>query len=340
MGLCCAWNLIFDQLSCQLKRPRSRQHSARLAMKSLNWRDPSSWPGALLSAPPSLHPAWLLLLFGSCLPESERAIERQFCCISRSEERVLLGGRWDIIRRNDLFGSDFGGLLPAETPIMPLQIALLRHPRIPIWQASTLPQPKVAINGLPARVFVLRGFYWFRFSRYQRFCRVLLSLPPPHPYSPLRGLVCFSISIYDMCDSLTELNICWLRGGSKFSFFRSFFREESKFVSPIFKLFKGKVKTTQSLDIHCTRRCFPFICHLSPSSNQGRYLVLNKRSQLLWLTGFDCRFCIIEGPETVQDFAKMELQEIQDNIRSRRNKIFLHMEEATHKMANLFLSLR
>nr|QPF50038.1 chloroplast Or2 protein [Daucus carota] len=38
-------------------------------------------------------------------------------------------------------------------------------------------------------------------------------------------------------------------------------------------------------------------------------------------------FCIIEGPETVQDFAKMEIQEIQDNIRSRRNKIFLHMEE-------------
>ncbi|XP_034710064.1 protein ORANGE-GREEN, chloroplastic-like [Vitis riparia] len=41
----------------------------------------------------------------------------------------------------------------------------------------------------------------------------------------------------------------------------------------------------------------------------------------------DTGFCIIEGPETVQDFAKMELQEIQDNIRSRRNKIFLHMEE-------------
>ncbi|CAI9774953.1 unnamed protein product [Fraxinus pennsylvanica] len=38
-------------------------------------------------------------------------------------------------------------------------------------------------------------------------------------------------------------------------------------------------------------------------------------------------FCIIEGPEMVKDFAKMELQEIQDNIRSRRNKIFLHMEE-------------
>ncbi|CAN6565189.1 unnamed protein product [Malus baccata var. baccata] len=37
--------------------------------------------------------------------------------------------------------------------------------------------------------------------------------------------------------------------------------------------------------------------------------------------------CIIEGPETVQDFATMELQEIQDNIRSWCNKIFLHMEE-------------
>lgn len=38
-------------------------------------------------------------------------------------------------------------------------------------------------------------------------------------------------------------------------------------------------------------------------------------------------FCIIEGPETVEDFAKLDSQEIQDNIRSRRNKIFLHMEE-------------
>ncbi|GFQ06181.1 hypothetical protein PHJA_002762100 [Phtheirospermum japonicum] len=38
-------------------------------------------------------------------------------------------------------------------------------------------------------------------------------------------------------------------------------------------------------------------------------------------------FCIIEGPETVQDFETMELQEIQENIRSRRNKIFLQMEE-------------
>ncbi|KAH9615679.1 hypothetical protein KSS87_009389 [Heliosperma pusillum] len=38
-------------------------------------------------------------------------------------------------------------------------------------------------------------------------------------------------------------------------------------------------------------------------------------------------FCIIEGPETVQDFVQMQAEEIQDNIRSRRNKIFLLMEE-------------
>lgn len=40
-----------------------------------------------------------------------------------------------------------------------------------------------------------------------------------------------------------------------------------------------------------------------------------------------CSFCIIEGPDTVQDFVQMQMQDIQDNIRSRRNKIFLLMEE-------------
>jgi hypothetical protein len=40
-----------------------------------------------------------------------------------------------------------------------------------------------------------------------------------------------------------------------------------------------------------------------------------------------CSFCIIEGPETIQDFVQMQSQEIQDNIKSRRNKIFLLMEE-------------
>jgi hypothetical protein len=38
-------------------------------------------------------------------------------------------------------------------------------------------------------------------------------------------------------------------------------------------------------------------------------------------------FCIIEGRETVLDFSQMQLQEIRDNITSRRNKIFLLMEE-------------
>ncbi|GJN21223.1 hypothetical protein PR202_gb08684 [Eleusine coracana subsp. coracana] len=42
---------------------------------------------------------------------------------------------------------------------------------------------------------------------------------------------------------------------------------------------------------------------------------------------FSYSFCIIEGPETIEDFAQMQSQEIQDNIKSRRNKIFLLMEE-------------
>lgn len=48
------------------------------------------------------------------------------------------------------------------------------------------------------------------------------------------------------------------------------------------------------------------------------------------LFAFNCfcsNFCIIEGPETVQDFVQMQSKEIQDNIKSRRNKIFLLMEE-------------
>uniref|UniRef100_A0A0A8YKN7 Uncharacterized protein n=1 Tax=Arundo donax TaxID=35708 RepID=A0A0A8YKN7_ARUDO len=50
-------------------------------------------------------------------------------------------------------------------------------------------------------------------------------------------------------------------------------------------------------------------------------------------------FCIIEGPETIEDFVQMQSQEIQDNIKSRRNKIFLLMEEVfilqtTYRLAN------
>lgn len=47
----------------------------------------------------------------------------------------------------------------------------------------------------------------------------------------------------------------------------------------------------------------------------------------LFFSIFFSNFCIIEGPETVQDFVQMQLREIQNNIRSRRNKIFLLMEE-------------
>ncbi|CAI7802556.1 unnamed protein product [Closterium sp. NIES-53] len=38
-------------------------------------------------------------------------------------------------------------------------------------------------------------------------------------------------------------------------------------------------------------------------------------------------FCIIEGPDALQDFARMQLTEIRDNITSRRNRIFLLLEE-------------
>lgn len=48
-------------------------------------------------------------------------------------------------------------------------------------------------------------------------------------------------------------------------------------------------------------------------------------------------FCIIEGPETVQDFMQMQLQEIQENIRSRRSKIFLLMEEVKYYSLLLYI---
>ncbi|KAL3681928.1 hypothetical protein R1sor_024884 [Riccia sorocarpa] len=41
----------------------------------------------------------------------------------------------------------------------------------------------------------------------------------------------------------------------------------------------------------------------------------------------DNSFCIIEGRDTVLDFAPMQLQEIREHINMRRNKIFLLMEE-------------
>ncbi|KAF2307651.1 hypothetical protein GH714_030596 [Hevea brasiliensis] len=62
--------------------------------------------------------------------------------------------------------------------------------------------------------------------------------------------------------------------------------------------------SAQALEIHC---------------------LLHTKMREMHLQGIN--FCIIEGPETVQDFVQMQLQEIQDNIKSRRNKIFLLMEE-------------
>lgn len=38
-------------------------------------------------------------------------------------------------------------------------------------------------------------------------------------------------------------------------------------------------------------------------------------------------FCIIESPESVKDFATLQVDEIEKNIASRRNRIFLLMEE-------------
>ncbi|RLM78102.1 uncharacterized protein C2845_PM12G15510 [Panicum miliaceum] len=62
-----------------------------------------------------------------------------------------------------------------------------------------------------------------------------------------------------------------------------------------------------------------------------RQLVLRRCSPAgeSWVAGDGApsSFCIIEGPETIEDFVKMQSQEIQDNIKSRRNKIFLLMEE-------------
>ncbi|XP_061353450.1 protein ORANGE-LIKE, chloroplastic isoform X2 [Gastrolobium bilobum] len=60
---------------------------------------------------------------------------------------------------------------------------------------------------------------------------------------------------------------------------------------------------------------------------QSRIIVFSSSKDAGPSDNIPSNFCIIEGPETVQDFVQMQLQEIQDNIRSRRSKIFLLMEE-------------
>lgn len=76
-----------------------------------------------------------------------------------------------------------------------------------------------------------------------------------------------------------------------------------------------------NMQIHCKRRMVGWQCRLSTEGEDDKTDAKEPTEAPA------SNFCIIEGPETVQDFAKMQLQEIQDNIRSRRNKIFLHMEE-------------
>eukprot|EP00249_Psilotum_nudum_P005773 c19198_g1_i1 orf=574-1593(-) len=71
----------------------------------------------------------------------------------------------------------------------------------------------------------------------------------------------------------------------------------------------------------CIRSAFRASADSGDRDNGDLYSV-NGSSQLR-----TCGFCIIEGPETIRDFAQLQLREIQDNIKSRRNAIFLLMEE-------------
>ncbi|KAI3760425.1 hypothetical protein L1987_50820 [Smallanthus sonchifolius] len=88
--------------------------------------------------------------------------------------------------------------------------------------------------------------------------------------------------------------------------------------------------TANSIDFCSSKSIIRF---KSPNPNR-RPLVISSSSDDAAASGsvpsgdnVSSNFCIIEGPETVQDFVKMQTKEIQDNIRSRRNKIFLLMEE-------------
>ncbi|KAI3884834.1 hypothetical protein MKX03_009924 [Papaver bracteatum] len=92
----------------------------------------------------------------------------------------------------------------------------------------------------------------------------------------------------------------------------------------------SKLDSSKTLIFLCNRRntsCFGFdkrnygariICSAAGDNNASSSIPAGENSS---------SFCIIEGPETVQDFVQMQSKEIQDNIRSRRNKIFLLMEE-------------
>ncbi|XP_075639253.1 protein ORANGE-LIKE, chloroplastic [Castanea sativa] len=104
----------------------------------------------------------------------------------------------------------------------------------------------------------------------------------------------------------------------------------SHFLSPKLDTSKTLILCTSSNGFPKPLALFKPTSSPSPSPSRSRFLCSSSSSSSSKDSSNDSipsNFCIIEGPETVQDFVQMQLREIQDNIRSRRNKIFLLMEE-------------
>ncbi|KAK9153638.1 hypothetical protein Sjap_001118 [Stephania japonica] len=94
--------------------------------------------------------------------------------------------------------------------------------------------------------------------------------------------------------------------------------------------------------LHCSSKTLVFICtknaSINGNPNKFFFSTTNSRSRSRTRSRVHCsvpsgentsssNFCIIEGPETVSNFEQMQFKDILDNIKSRRNKIFLLMEE-------------
>ncbi|KAJ0088487.1 hypothetical protein Patl1_32591 [Pistacia atlantica] len=94
----------------------------------------------------------------------------------------------------------------------------------------------------------------------------------------------------------------------------------SNFLSPNLKLHNSNSKTLLFFSSNGWHQPFP-------SSKRFPRTSIFSSSKPSSSDNINSNFCIIEGPDTVQDFVQMQLKEIQDNIKSRRNKIFLLMEE-------------
>ncbi|KAF5750532.1 hypothetical protein HS088_TW03G00869 [Tripterygium wilfordii] len=87
------------------------------------------------------------------------------------------------------------------------------------------------------------------------------------------------------------------------------------------------INSAKTLVLFTSANIIPKRLSLAKRASQFQVLSSPPNSSSGSVDNSPSNFCIIEGPETVQDFVPMQLQEIQDNIRSRRNKIFLLMEE-------------